>query len=88
MTMDWKAKFQDVVTDLERERDELRVRMHLAKAEARDELAKLDEKLDELRFRASAAGTEARSAMGEIGEAAGLLADEIKQGYDRVRKTL
>ncbi|TFG48900.1 MAG: hypothetical protein E4H38_05760 [Gemmatimonadales bacterium] len=86
--MDWKAKFQDVLTDLERERDELRVRMHLAKAEARDELAKLDEKLDELRFRAGAARTEAKSAMGEIGEAAGRLADEIREGYDRVRKTL
>jgi predicted nucleic acid-binding Zn-ribbon protein len=86
--MDWKAKFQDVLTDLERERDELKVRMHLAKAEARDEMARLEGKLDELRFRAGAARTEARSAMEEIGEAAGTLAEEIKQGFDRVRKTL
>lgn len=87
-TMDWKAKFQDVLSDLERERDELRVRIHLGKAEARDELAKVDAKLEELRFRAGAARTEAKSAMDEIGEAAGLLADEIKQGFERVRKTL
>ena len=86
--MDWKARFQDVLTDLERERDELRVRAHLAKAEAKDELAKMEQKLDELRFRADAAKSEAKSAMGEIGEAAGRLADEIKEGFDRVRKTL
>jgi hypothetical protein len=86
--MDWKAKWQDVLKDLEQERDELKVRIHLAKKEARDELAELEAKLDELRFRAGAAGSEAKSALGEIGEAAARLADEIKQGFDRVRKTL
>ena len=55
--MDWKAKFQDVLGDLERERDELRVRAHLARAEAKDELARLEQKLDELRFRAGAGET-------------------------------
>lgn len=86
--MDWHAKFQDVMSDLERERDELKLKLHLGKAEAKEELAKLEEKLAELKFRAGAAGSEAKSAMGEIGEAAGKLADEIKQGFDRVRKTL
>jgi hypothetical protein len=86
--MDWKAKFQDVLADLERERDELRVRAHLAKADAKDELAQLERKLDELRVRADAAKNEAKGAMGEIGDAAGRLANEIKDGFARVRKTL
>ena len=86
--MDWKAKFQDVLTDLERERDELKVRMHLAKAEAKDEMGRVEQKLDELRFRAGAASIEVKSAMGEIGEVAGRLVDEVKEGFDRVRKTL
>jgi hypothetical protein len=86
--MDWRAKWQQVLTDLERERDELKLRIHLAKAEGRDEWARIDKKLDELRFRASAAGTEAKDAMDDVGEAAKKLADEIKAGLDRVRKTL
>ena len=86
--MNWRAKWQQVLTDLERERDELKLRIHLAKAEGRDEWDRIDKKLDELRFRASAAGTEAKDAMDDVGEAAKKLADEIKAGLDRVRKTL
>lgn len=86
--MDWRAKWQQVLTDLERERDELKLRIHLAKAEGRDEWDRIDKKLDELRFRASAAGTEAKDAMDDVSEAAKKLADEIKAGLDRVRKTL
>lgn len=86
--MEWKARLQEALSDLERERDELKVRIHLAKQEAKDELADLEAKLAELKFRAGAAGGEAKSAMGDIGDAAGKLAAEIKQGFDRVRKTL
>ncbi len=85
---EWRAKWQKVVADFEQERDELKVRLHLAKAEGRDELAKLDSRLAELRQKADAAGTEAKGAMGDIGEAAKKLSDEIRQGLDRVRKTL
>lgn len=87
---DWKAAWQEVVQDLERQRDELKVRLHLARAEARDEWdrLKLDEKIATLRQRADAAGVEARGAMKDIGSAAEKLADEVREGLDRVRKTL
>lgn len=87
---DWHAAWQEMVTDLERQRDELKLRLHLARAEARDEWdrLKLDEKLATLRQRADAAGVEARDAMKGIGKAAESLADEIREGLDRVRKTL
>lgn len=84
----WREKFQQVVADLERERDELKLKLHLAKADGRDEWAKLDGKLAELRLRADAAGNEARDALDDVGEAAKKLADEIRDGFKRVRKTL
>lgn len=84
----WREKFQQVVADLERERDELKLKLHLAKADGRDEWAKLDGKLAELRLRADAAGNEARDALDDVGEAAKKLADEIREGFKRVRKTL
>ncbi|MFN8647506.1 MAG: hypothetical protein U0104_12130 [Gemmatimonadales bacterium] len=83
----WRERWNEVVTELEQERDELKLRIHLAKAEGRDELQKLDAKLAELRFRADSAGTEAREAMDDIGEAAKKLAAEVREGFDRVRKT-
>ncbi|HWA59231.1 MAG TPA: hypothetical protein VG692_18405 [Gemmatimonadales bacterium] len=85
-----RARWQAILTDLERQRDELKVRLHLARAEARDEWEKLrlDEKLATLRQRADAAGVEARGAMHDIGTAAEKLADEVREGLDRVRKTL
>lgn len=87
---DWKSRWQEVLQDLERQRDELKVRLHLARAEARDEWDKLqlDEKLATLRQRADAAGVEARGAMQDIGAAAEKLADEVREGLARVRKTL
>jgi len=84
---DWRAKWQQTLADLERERDELKLRIHLAKAEGRDELTRLDGKIAELRQRAQAAGSEAKGAMGDVSGAAKNLLDEIKAGFDRVRKT-
>jgi len=86
--VDLRSKWQDILSDLERQRDELKLKLHLAKADTRDEWARIDEKLAQLRLRAEAAGTEARDAMKDVGIAADRLADEIRQGLDRVRKTL
>ncbi|HEY7682219.1 MAG TPA: hypothetical protein VH879_06215 [Gemmatimonadales bacterium] len=85
---DWRARWAQTLSDLERERDELKLKIHLAKAEGRDELARLDEKISDLRQRTDAAGVEAKDAMGNVGEAAKKLVAEIKAGFDRVRKTL
>ncbi len=87
---DWRTSWNEVLQDLERQRDELKVRLHLARAEARDEWErlKLDDKIATLRQRADAASVEARGAMKDIGSAAEKLADEVREGLDRVRKTL
>lgn len=76
------------LADFERERDELRVRLHLAKAEARDEWDKLDARLDELRARLDQVGNEAGEVFDDVGEAAKLLGDEIKTGLARLRRML
>jgi hypothetical protein len=85
---DWSERWQAILGDLERQRDELKVRLHLAKAEGREEWARIEEKLAALRLRAQSAGSEAKDAMKDIGGAADQLAAEIRQGLERVRKTL
>jgi hypothetical protein len=85
---DWNARWQEMLADFERQRDELKLRLHLAKAEGRDEWNRLEEKLAEARLRAQAARSEAGSAAADVGAAAERLADELREALDRVRKTL
>ena len=82
---EWRQRLDEVIAKMEQERDELRLKLHLAKADARDELDKLDVKMAELKARASRVDDEARDALGDIGDAAKGLAEEIKEGFTRVR---
>jgi tRNA(Ile)-lysidine synthase TilS/MesJ len=83
-----RARWKRMVEDLERERDELRVRLHLAKAEARDEFAELESRIADLKARGTAARGEAGEALEDVEEAAKHLWAEIKGGLARVRKSL
>ena len=85
---DARQKLQDMMTRLETERDELKVKLGLAKLEAREEWQDLEKKMDALRGRMKVLGGEAKEASGEIGAAAGQLADEIKDGFARLRKLM
>ena len=83
-----REEVEQLLEELERQRDELKVKLHLAKAEIRDEWEKLEHKRAELRSKLTAASGQAEDAWKDIGAAAGLLADELKKGYDRIRSTL
>ena len=74
--------------DLKRQRDELKVQLHLGKAEVRAEWAKLETRLDEVKATMSKVGREAGKTAEAVGAAMGLAVDEIKKGYDRIRKAL
>ena len=76
------------VGELEEQRDALRVKLHLLKADARDQWAELEKKLEHLRARAHVIGREAEDAAGGVKDALGLVAGEIKQGYERIRRLL
>jgi hypothetical protein len=77
-----------MVDDLERQRDELRLQLHLAKAEARDEWERLEEKWQHLRGRMGVVGKEAGKTAQEVAAALQLAAEEIRRGYARVRELL
>jgi len=77
-----------VVEDLKRQRDELELKLHLGKAEVRDEWAKLETKLDELKVTLSKVGREAGKSAEGVGAAVGLVVDEIKKGYERIKNAL
>lgn len=77
-----------LVGELQTQRDELKVRLHLAKADAKDEWEKLEKKWEHLRGRLDVVGAEAKDAGKDVLAATRLLAREIKEGYERVRALL
>lgn len=73
---------------LRQERDELRLKLHLGKAELRDEWETLERKWERLEGRVEGAAEEARESSREVGAAFGVLADELGEAYRRIRARL
>ncbi|MBT8441519.1 MAG: hypothetical protein KJO76_03955 [Gammaproteobacteria bacterium] len=83
-----EQKLASLKEDLRQARDELRVQMHLAKADARDEWEKLEPKWDEFEERLDKLEDAAEDTAEDVGKALSSLGDEIKNGYERIRKAL
>ncbi len=83
-----REKLQEILGRLETERDELRVKLGLAKLEAREEWQELEKKMDSLRGRLKVLGSEAKEASSDVGAAAEALAGEIRDGFSRLRKMM
>lgn len=85
---DGEGRFESMMRKLEVERDELRVKLNLAKLEARDEWEDLEKKMASLKGRMKVVKEEAKEASGDIGDAFDALATEIKEGLSRIRRML
>ena len=83
-----KERIYNLLDDLQRERDELQVKIHLAKLEASDEWQEVEEKLQKLRSKAKSVGDATAESSKEIGAATKLLGEEIRDGFKRVTKRL
>lgn len=83
-----RSDLDRLVDELRTQRDELQLRIHLAKADAKDEWAKIEKKWGHLRGRLDVIGAEAKDAGQDVLAAARLVAREIKDGYARVRTLL
>ena len=79
---------QRMIEHLETQRDELRVRLHLAKAEAREEFERLEKRLEHIRGRVDVVTREMGQVSKDVGEAARLVLGELESGYQRVRELM
>jgi len=86
--MNKRTDFKELITSLERVRDEIKLKIHLAAADARDEWEELERKLGHLRAKVNTLGRVAEDAAGDVGEAVELLGKELKKGYERLRKAV
>jgi CBS domain-containing protein len=73
---------------LRRARDELRLQIHLAKADAKDLWEQVERKYHEAESRLKVLSREAEEPVHEMADALKLLLEEVREGYRRVRRAL
>ncbi|MEA3468306.1 MAG: hypothetical protein U9R57_08810 [Thermodesulfobacteriota bacterium] len=87
---DETSKLDEMKASIEQLRDEIKLKAHLGKEDAIDEWEKLDKKwnsfLEQYKPVAEDVAEEAGKAAGNAGAALRIAADELKAGYERIRK--
>jgi hypothetical protein len=69
-------------------RDEVKLQLHLGAADARLAFDQVEKRWQHLEGKLKALGEASKDELGEIGEAAKLLAREIRDGYQHLKKRL
>jgi SMC interacting uncharacterized protein involved in chromosome segregation len=85
---DAREWMDELVQELKEERDELRVRVHLAKMEADEEWEELEEKFEKLQSKAKVIRKATADSAEDVGEAVKLLGQELKDGFKRIASQL
>lgn len=79
---------QDVFETLAQERDELRVRVHLAGMEVRDKWDELEEQWDQFVARNDQLKRELEPTVDDAKAAFALLTEQLSEGYRKIRDRL
>ncbi len=85
---DTKSKLEGLRASIEQLQDEIKLKAHLGKAEAKDELEQLEKKWGTFLAEYKPLTDEAGKTAENTGAALLLAANEIKDGYKRLRKLL
>ena len=83
-----KTPFNEIFNNLKQARDELKVQIHLGKAEAKDEWNNLEKKWEDLKAQSEKIAVAAEDTAKDVGSAMDLAADELKKGYERIKKLI
>ncbi len=86
--MDLREKLERELEDLRTTRDELKLRLHLGKLDAQDEWEQIEKQWQQVESKLKLAGETGREIAEDIGEAASLAVEEMKEGYKKLRKLL
>jgi len=78
----------EMIESLKQGRDELNVRMHLAKAEAKDLWQEMEGKWQLIRGQLDRVDDQSADAVKDIGAATMVVAEEIRRGYNKLKDML
>ena len=85
---DKEKELDELLEKLKQGRDELNVRIHLGKADAKDLWHETEDKWHRLRSQLDQINNDTDDVAKDGGAAAMLLAEEIRHGYERLKKLL
>ncbi len=77
------SDYQKILDDLKTRRDELALQIHLGTREAQDEFARLESE-----WEAFAAKAKLEETAEGLGEALSTVGEELKKGFERLKKAL
>jgi len=85
---DFKQTFDKELSLLKQARDELKLKLHLAKADARDEWERLETQLQTLEDELRQVAQQSKKPLTEISRSTREVLGELKAGYKRLRSRL
>ena len=85
---DAKSSLDQLLSNLKQERDELKLKMHLASMDAKDEYNRLVDKCDQLSKEYEPVSKAVEDTTENVFSALGMVAEELKIGFDRVRNAI
>jgi chromosome segregation ATPase len=83
-----RERLDEVIKKLKQERDEIKLQIHLANMEGKDEYDRISRKVDQLTDQYEPVKDAVEDTAENIYSALGLVADELKFGFKRVRKAI
>lgn len=83
-----RERLDEVIKKLKQERDEIKLQIHLANMEGKDEYDRISRKVDQLTDQYDPVKDAVEDTAENIYSALGLVADELKFGFKRVRKAI
>ena len=83
-----RERLKEELERLLRARDEMNVQAHLGRAEVRERWEKVENDLEHLEGKLKLLGQEARNELDEVGQAAQLLVDQIRDGYEHLKQLI
>ena len=86
--MEYKEELNKALDYIKQQRDEINVRLHLGKKDLQDEMQVVDKKWEDFRLRSEQVLATADDSAEDVGEALKLLGEEIKAGFEKIRKAL
>ncbi|MFN3919031.1 MAG: hypothetical protein ACK4JF_01925 [Methylohalobius sp.] len=86
--MELKDDVKRLLETLRQERDELRVRMHLAKLEVQQEWEKAEKQWESFKAKAGEVLEDTKEVAADLAESAKAIGEELKNVYLRIRERL
>ena len=86
--MTLRERLEQEMEDLRTTRDELRVRVHLGKMDAQEQWEQVEKQWQQVESKLKIVSEAGREIAEDVGEAANIAFEELKEGYAKLRRLL